>query len=67
LVTEWRRSRPRDVIGFTVMEDQAAADKESESAGNGVEDQYAREREAMRRRVRESLLRCPGAESSHPS
>jgi hypothetical protein len=67
VVTEWRRSRPSNVIGFTIMEEQAAADTESESAGNRVEDQYAREREALRRRVRESLLRCPGAETSQPS
>jgi hypothetical protein len=50
------------------MEQQmAAADKESEPAGNRPEEQQAREREALRRRVRESLLRCPGAESSHPA
>jgi hypothetical protein len=55
------------MIGFTIMEDQAATDNESESAGNAVEDEYAREREAMRRRVRESLLRCPGVESSRSS
>jgi hypothetical protein len=64
---EWRRRRPRYMIGFTIMEDQAATDNESESAGNAVEDEYAREREAMRRRVRESLLRCPGVESSRSS
>jgi hypothetical protein len=66
-VTEWRRSRPRRVIGFAIMDEQVAADKESESVGNRVEDQHAREREALRRRVRESLLRCPGAETSRPS
>jgi len=49
------------------MEQQAAADTESESAGNRAEEQQARDREALRRRVRESLLRCPGAEPSRPA
>ncbi len=44
------------------MEHQVAVDKESEPAGNRPEEQQAREREALRRRVHESLLRCPGAE-----
>jgi hypothetical protein len=57
------RTRPRHVIGFTTMDEQVATDTESESAGNRPEEQQAREREALRRRVRESLLRCPGAES----
>ena len=43
------------------MDEQVATDTESESAGNRPEEQQAREREALRRRVRESLLRCPGA------
>jgi hypothetical protein len=49
------------------MEQQVAADTESESAGNRVDEQRALEREALRRRVRESLLRCPGAEPSRPA
>jgi hypothetical protein len=46
------------------MEQQGAADTESEPAGNRAEEQQAREREALKRRVRESLLRCPGADAS---
>jgi hypothetical protein len=46
------------------MEQQASVETESESVGNRVEEQQAREREALRRRVRESLLRCPGTEPS---
>jgi hypothetical protein len=48
--------------------EQQAADTESESAGNRPEaEQQAGEREALRRRIRESLLRCPGAELSRPA
>ena len=46
------------------MEQQGAADTESEPAGNRAEEQQAREREALKRRVRESLLRCPHADGS---
>jgi hypothetical protein len=49
------------------MEQHGAADTESEPAGNPAEEQQARDRETLRRRVRESLLRCPGAESSNPA
>ncbi|MGD1049497.1 MAG: hypothetical protein ABR947_00315 [Solirubrobacteraceae bacterium] len=45
-----------------------AGDTESDSPGNRVEEQQQRsDREALRRRIRESLLRCPGAESSRPA
>jgi hypothetical protein len=46
------------------MEKQGATDKESESAANPTDEQRSREREALRRRVSESLLRFPGGESS---
>ena len=46
------------------MEEQVAADKESEPAGSQVDAQRSREREELRLRVRESLLRCPGADAS---
>ena len=36
-----------------------AAPEESETPGSQRDEQLAREREALRRRVRESLLRCP--------
>jgi hypothetical protein len=52
---------------ITTMEQQAAADKESEAARNRADEQQAREREALRRRVRESLLRCPGVDPSRPT
>ena len=45
------------------MEQQGATDTESESAGNQAEEQRLAEREALRRRVRESLLRCPGGDT----
>ena len=48
------------------MEHQGGAELESEAAGNRVDVQQLREREALKRRVRESLLRCPGAETSRP-
>lgn len=46
------------------MEKQAATDTESEAAGSQVDEQRSREREQLRHRVRESLLRCPGADPS---
>jgi hypothetical protein len=46
------------------MEHQGAVDKESEPAVNQADEQRSREREALRRRVHESLLRCPGVETS---
>jgi len=46
------------------MEQQAATDTESESAGHQADEQRSREREALRRRVSESLLRCPGGDTS---
>jgi hypothetical protein len=49
------------------MEQQIAADTEADSSAGNQEEQQAREREALRRRVRESLLRCPGADSSQPA
>jgi len=49
------------------MEQQVAGDTESESPGNRAEEQQRSEREALRRRIRESLLRCPGAEPSRPA
>ena len=52
---------------ISAMEQHCAADTESEPAGNQADEQQARDREALRRRVRESLLRCPGAESSRPA
>ena len=45
------------------MEQQGSADKESESAGNQAQEQRSAEREALRHRVRESLLRCPGGDT----
>ena len=46
------------------MEHASAGQEESEPAGNTVDEQRAREREALRRRVRESLVRCPDAPPS---
>jgi hypothetical protein len=46
------------------MEKQGETDKESESAADPTDEQRSREREALRRRVSESLLRCPGGEPS---
>jgi hypothetical protein len=48
------------MIGYRPME-HYDAQQESEPVGHQVEEQQAREREALRRRVRESLLRCPDA------
>ena len=41
------------------MEHKDAAHEEPESIVASAADREAREREALRRRVRESLLRCP--------
>ena len=46
------------------MEQQGSPDKESESAGEQAQEQRSVEREALRRRVRESLLRCPGGDAT---
>ena len=45
------------------MEQHLAADKESEPAGNQAQEQRSAERDALRLRVRESLLRCPGGDT----
>jgi len=49
------------------MEQKVAGEKDSEAASNANEEQQARQREALRRRVHESLLRCPGAEPPRPA
>ena len=49
------------MIGYRQMEHKDAAHEEPESMVRSTADQEAREREALRRRVRESLLRCPDA------
>ena len=49
------------------MEHQVGGEQESEAAGNRADEQQLREREALKRRVRESLLRCPGSETSRPA
>ena len=51
---------------MAAMEPEGTIERERESAGGAdeLEQDQAREREALRRRVRESLLRCPGADSS---
>jgi hypothetical protein len=49
------------------MEHASAGPEESEAAVKTVEEQRAREREALRRRVRESLVRCPDGQSSPPA
>jgi len=46
------------------MEQEGATEEKSESAGHQADEQRAREREALRLRVHESLLRCPGADGS---
>ena len=51
------------MIGYRVME-KNSAQEEPEAAGNQRDEQRAREREALRRRVSESLLRCPEANLS---
>jgi hypothetical protein len=55
------------MIGYRAMEHQVGAEQESEAAGNRADEQQRREREALKRRVRESLLRCPGGETSRPA
>jgi len=45
------------------MEQQGATDKESEQAGEQAQEQRLAERDALRHRVRESLLRCPGGDT----
>ncbi len=50
-----------------VIGHQGGEEPESEAAGNRADEQQVREREAFKRRVRESLLRCPGAETSRPA
>ena len=46
------------------MEHKDLAREEPESFERPATDQEAREREALRRRVRESLLRCPDQNAS---
>jgi hypothetical protein len=41
------------------MEETSAAPEPSEQPAQPVDDQRAREREALRRRVRQSLVLCP--------
>jgi hypothetical protein len=45
------------------MEQQDAQEEESEPAGHRAREQRSAERDALRRRVRESLLRCPGGDT----
>ena len=52
------------MIGYSKMEHKDVARDEPESIDGPVTDQEAREREALRRRVRESLLRCPDPNAS---
>ena len=54
------------MIGYRQMEHKDAAHEEPESMVRSTADQEAREREALRRRVRESLLRCPDSNLSRP-
>ena len=55
-----RTRRPRPMIGYRQMEHKDAAHEEPRVDGRPAADRAAaREREALRRRVRESLLRCP--------
>jgi hypothetical protein len=54
-----RTRRPRAMIGYRPMEHKDASHPEPESPVRAIVDEQAREREALRRRVRESLLRCP--------
>jgi len=46
------------------MEPANPGPEESELAAKTADEQRAREREALRRRVRESLVRCPDAPAS---
>jgi hypothetical protein len=52
------------MIGYRQMEQQDASHEEPASVVHATADQEAREREALRRRVRESLLRCPDGNAS---
>jgi hypothetical protein len=45
------------------VEAEEATDIEVELDARRAQEQRSREREALRRRVRESLLRCPGGEN----
>jgi hypothetical protein len=45
------------------MDQTSAAPEESEQAVNAADEQRAREREALRRRVRQSLVLCPDPQS----
>ena len=56
--------RPGVMIGYRQMEHKDVAREEPESIVGPALDQEAREREALRRRVRESLLRCPDPNAS---
>ena len=60
-----RDTRPRAMIGYRQMEHKDAAQEGPDSIVRSTADQEAREREALRRRVRESLLRCPDTNASH--
>jgi hypothetical protein len=60
-----RRSRPSCVIGYGAMEHTDGAKEQVEMTGAQAAEQQAREREALRRRVRESLVRCPETNVSH--
>jgi len=55
------------MIGYRQMDHKDAAHEEPESIGRPAADEQAREREALRRRVRESLLRCPDPNLSRPA
>ena len=55
------RNRPVAMIGLQGMEHEDAAAEEREPVARRPAERDAREREALRRRVRESLLRCPDA------
>lgn len=46
------------------MEPDNAMPDEPEAVGAAADEQRAREREALRRRVRDSLVRCPEAPDS---
>jgi len=53
------------MIGYRQMEHKDAAQEGPDSIVRSTADQEAREREALRRRVRESLLRCPDPNAPH--
>ena len=46
------------------MEHDDAVEPEAEAATTSADERRAREREALRRRVRESLVRCPDAHTA---